>query len=203
MIFAIPKKIIYFFLVLASSFAFGNDDNSNRIEVLVNENVITKYDIIQRLKINSILNRLEINDDNYNQILNAVIDDLVIEKLKIKKIDEYDVSLNKEEFSQHKIRFLTSVKYNQEDLEKLFSMNDINYNYLIELIEVDLKWQKLIYGLYLRVTSVTEQEISDLVNKNPDIDEQTANDLILQRQLDLKSMKLIKDLRDEATIEYK
>ena len=203
MIFAIPKKIIYFFLVLASSFAFGNDDNSNRIEVLVNENVITKYDIIQRLKINSILNRLEINDDNYNQILNAVIDDLVIEKLKIKKIDEYDVSLNKEEFSQHKIRFLTSVKYNQEDLEKLFSMNDINYNYLIELIEIDLKWQKLIYGLYLRVTSVTEQEISDLVNKNPNIDEQTANDLILQRQLDLKSMKLIKDLRDEATIEYK
>lgn len=203
MIFAIPKKIIYFFLILASSFAFGNDDNTNRIEVLVNENVITKYDIIQRLKINSILNRLEINDDNYNQILNAVIDDLVIEKLKIKKIDEYNVSLSKEEFNQHKIRFLTSVKYNEEDLEKLFSMNDINYDYLVELIEIDLKWQKLIYGLYLRVTSVTEQEISDLVNKNPNIDEQTANDLILQRQLDLKSMKLIKDLRDEATIEYK
>ena len=203
MILTIPKKVICILVVLLSSFAYGNDDNSNRIEVLVNEDVITKYDIIQRLKINSILNRLEINDDNYNQILNAVIDDLVIEKLKIKKIDEYDVSLNKEEFSQHKIRFLTSVKYNQEDLEKLFSMNDINYNYLIELIEVDLKWQKLIYGLYLRVTSVTEQEISDLVNKNPDIDEQTANDLILQRQLDLKSMKLIKDLRDEATIEYK
>ena len=71
------------------------------------------------------------------------------------------------------------------------------------MLEIDLRWQKLIYGLYFRVTSVTKQEISELTSKNPNIDEETANDLILQKQLDLKSKKLIKDLRDEATIEYK
>ena len=196
-------RIIFIFLFLTTSFAHSNNDKTNRIEVLVNENIITKYDIVQRLKINSILNRVEITDINYNQLLNIVIDDLVIEKLKIKKIEEYNISFGKNEFITHEKRYLLNLNYSKKELEELFYINDINYNHLNELLEIDLKWQKLIYGLYFRVTSVTEQEISELTSKNPNIDEETANDLILQKQLDLKSKKLIKDLRDEATIEYK
>ena len=196
-------RIIFIFLSLTTSFAHSYNDKTNRIEVLVNENIITKYDIVQRLKINSILNRVEITDINYNQLLNIVIDDLVIEKLKVGKIEEYNISFNKNEFITHEKRYLLNLNYSKKELEELFYINDINYNHLNELLEIDLKWQKLIYGLYFRVTSVTEQEISELTSKNPNIDEETANDLILQKQLDLKSKKLIKDLRDEATIEYK
>ena len=196
-------RIIFIFFFLTASFAHSNNDKTNRIEVLVNENIITKYDIVQRLKINSILNRVEITDINYNQLLNIVIDDLVIEKLKIKKIEEYNISFNKNEFITHEKRYLLNLNYSKKELEELFYINDINYNHLNDLLEIDLKWQKLIYGLYFRVTSVTKQEISELTSKNPNIDEETANDLILQKQLDLKSKKLIKDLRDEATIEYK
>jgi len=196
-------RIIFIFLFLTTSFAHSNNDKTNRIEVLVNENIITKYDIVQRLKINSILNRVEITDINYNQLLNIVIDDLVIEKLKIKKIEEYNISFNKNEFITHEKRYLLNLNFSKKELEELFYINDINYNHLNDLLGIDLKWQKLIYGLYFRVTSVTEQEISELTSKNPNIDEETANDLILQKQLDLKSKKLIKDLRDEATIEYK
>ena len=196
-------RIIIIFLSLTTSFAHSYNDKTNRIEVLVNENIITKYDIVQRLKINSILNRVEITDINYNQLLNIVIDDLVIEKLKIKKIEEYNISFNKNEFITHEKRYLLNLNFSKKELEELFYINDINYNHLNDLLGIDLKWQKLIYGLYFRVTSVTEQEISELTSKNPNIDEETANDLILQKQLDLKSKKLIKDLRDEATIEYK
>ena len=193
--------LLSFFLL--SSFTYGDDTKSNRIEVLVNENIITKYDIIQRLKINSILNRIEINDDNYNLLLNAVIDDLVVEKLKIIKIDEYKINFEKVELDQFENRFYSSSNYNEEDLKELFSINNIDYSYLKEIFEIDLKWQKLIYGLYYRVSSVTEQEVIDMVVKNPDINEEIARELLLQKQLELKSIKLIKDLKDEATIEYK
>ena len=204
MILKISKKILFIFFILVTSISYAQvDDNFNRIEVLVNEEIITKYDIIQRLKMNSILMRIEINEDNYNQLLNTMIEDLVIEKLKGKKIDEFDINFDKNEFKQFEERFFSSIDYNKKDLEEIFLINDINYNYLTEFLEIDIKWQKLIYGLYLRVSSVTEQEITDLIEKNPDIDEETANDLLLQKQLDLKSIKLIQDLRDEATIEYK
>tara|TARA_Y100000768_G_scaffold384259_1_gene367961 strand:+ start:482 stop:1093 length:612 start_codon:yes stop_codon:yes gene_type:complete len=201
--FRILKKLPIIFFLLTSSISFADDSKSNRIEVLVNENAITKYDIIQRIKINSILKRIEIDDSNYNQILNSVIDDLITEELKIKKIEEYEVSFDQSEFEKHETRFFSSINYKKEDLEELFIINNVNYKYLTNFLEVDLKWQKLIYGLYLRVSSVTDQEIIDLISKNPDLNEETASNLILQRQLDLKSIKLLKDLRDEATIEYK
>ena len=197
------KYISFLSFFLLSSFTYGDDTKSNRIEVLVNENIITKYDIIQRLKINSILNRIEINDDNYNLLLNAVIDDLVVEKLKVIKIDEYKINFEKVELDQFENRFYSSSNYNEEDLKELFSINNIDYSYLKEIFEIDLKWQKLIYGLYYRVSSVTEQEVIDMVVKNPDINEEIARELLLQKQLELKSIKLIKDLKDEATIEYK
>ena len=203
MIFIIRKKIIFVFLLFITTIASEAEEKYNRIEVLVNENIITKYDIIQRLKINSILSRFEINEENYNQLLSAVVDEMVVEKLKIKKIEEYNVNFDKEEFANHEEIFLSNNNYKKEDLKELFSINNINYSYLRDILEIDIKWQKLIYGLYLRVSSVTEQEISDLISKNPEIDKKTASDLLLQRQLDLKSKKLIKDLRDEATIEYK
>ena len=128
---------------------------------------------------------------------------------KLDDIAKYDVpeelqSTFKEMLrAQHEKRIYSSVNYSKENLDELLLINNINYNYLTEFLEIDLKWQKLIYGLYLRVSSVTEQEISNLISKNPNIDEKTASDILLQKQLDLKSIKLIKDLRDEATIEYK
>ncbi len=203
MIFPLSKKLIFLFLFLLTSNSYGDNDNANRIELLVNENVITKYDIIQRLKINSILKRIEIDDLNYNKLLNSVVDDLIIEKLKINKIEEYNISFDKYEFDEHEKRFYSTLNYKKEDLKELFSINKVNYNHLLEFLEVDLKWQKLIYGLYYRVSSVTDQEIIDLMSKNQNISKEAAHDIILQKQLDLKSMKLIKDLRDEATIEYK
>ena len=203
MIYKLNKIIIFFFLLFFNSNTYGSENNSNRIEILVDDEIITKYDILQRVKINAILNRVEINDNNYNQLVESVIDDLVVEKLKSKKIKEYNINFTNDEFNGHQERFYSSVNYQKEELDRLFILNNVNYDYLLEFIEIDLKWQKVIYGLYLRVTSATEQEINDLINKNPNITQELANELIIQKQLDIKSKKLIKDLRDEATIEYK
>ncbi len=196
-------KTFFIYYLILISIALGDENKFNRIEILVNENVITKYDILQRMKINSILGNVELNNDNYNELMSAVVDDLVVEQLKNKKVNEYNINLDKEEFNQYEKRFYSSIGYEKKELKELFSINDINYKYLFNFIEIEAKWQKLIYGLYLRVTSVTEQEISDLINKNPDLNKEIAKEIILQKQLDIKSKKLIKDLRDEATIEFK
>ena len=109
----------------------------------------------------------------------------------------------KDELKKHEGRFYSNFNYSEEELKELFYINNLNYNNLTEFIKIELKWQKLIAGLYARVTSVTEQEISDLISKNPGINKEVAREIMLQRQLDIKSAKLIKDLRNEATIEYK
>ena len=66
-----------------------------------------------------------------------------------------------------------------------------------------MAWQKLIGALYFRLTSVSETEISDIMAKNPNLNKEQAENLVIQRQLDLKSGKLLRDMLNEATIEYK
>ena len=63
-------------------------------------------------------------------------------------------------------------------------------------------WQKLIGNLYYRLTA-SETEISDIMAKNPNLNKEQAENVVIQRQLDLKSSKLLRDMLNEATIEYK
>ena len=57
--------------------------------------------------------------------------------------------------------------------------------------------------MYYRLTSTSEIEIEEIIMKNPNISKERARDIIVQKQLDLKSNKMIRDLFNEATIEYK
>ena len=50
---------------------------------------------------------------------------------------------------------------------------------------------------------VIRKEDSELVNKNPNLPVEQAENLVIQRQLDLQSSKLLRDIMNEATIEYK
>ena len=182
---------------------FGEEVKSNRIEVIVNEQVITNYDIIQRVKINAILRQIEINNTNYEVFINTVVEELISEILKKEKILEYDISFTKNELESHESRFLSNLSIEKNKLKNIFFENSIKYENFKAYIETDLKWQKLIYGLYLRMTSVTQIEIEELKNKMPNLTDEVAKDIITQKQLDLKSEKLIQDMKNEANIEYR
>ena len=181
----------------------GEEVKPNRIEVIVNEQVITNYDIIQRVKINAILRQIEINNTNYEVFINTVVEELISEILKKEKIIEYDISFTKDELASHENRILSNLSIEKNKLKNIFSENSIRYKNFETYIETDLKWQKLIYGLYLRITSVTQIEIEELKNKIPDLTDEIAKEIIIQKQLDLKSEKLIQDMKNEATIEYR
>ena len=194
--------IIFFFQSLclnANSFSA----NDHRIAVLVNDQLITSYDVVQRMKLSAILSGIDITPENNNQLLNSVLDDLIKENLKNQKLKEYDVSVSEEEYINQELRFFQNSPINKENLIKLFELNNVKYsvfkNYLID----EMAWQKLISGMYYRLTSTSEIEIEEIIMNNPNISKKVAREMIVQKQLDLKSNKMIRDLLDEATIEYK
>tara|TARA_A100001015_G_C14822992_1_gene645527 strand:- start:126 stop:746 length:621 start_codon:yes stop_codon:yes gene_type:complete len=200
--------IIKIFLILAlfqSLFLNANAFNTNdhRIAVLVNDQIITSYDVVQRMKLSAILSGIEITESNNNQILNTVIDELIKEKLKSQKIIEYGISVSEEEYLEQELNFYQNNPIDKEAFVKIFEVNDIKYSEFKKYIVDGISWQKLISGMYYRLTSTSEIEIEEIITKNPDISQEAARSMIVQRQLDLKSNKLIRDLFNEATIEYK
>ncbi len=181
----------------------ADDKIEHKIAVLVNEDVITSYDIIQRLKLTAIIQGINLNAQNSQLIANNVVDELILEKLKLIKTDEYQIEISNEEYKEYEVNFFTRNKFNQDEILKILEENNINYQELKNYLMGELAWNKLINGLFFRLTSISDLEVDKLISKNPSLSIKQAENLVIQRQLDLQSSKLLRDIMNEATIEYK
>ena len=179
------------------------DVNDHRIAVLVNDQLITTYEVVQRMKMNAIFSSSDITIENNNQLANAAVDELINERLKSEKLSEYSISVSDDEYLQGENAFFENTAFTKTNIKEIFKINNINYNDFKEYLINEISWQKLISGMYYRLTSTSELEIAEIIAKNPNISKVRAEDIIIQRQLDLQSSKMIRDMFNEATIEYK
>ena len=195
--------LVILFILLMPYSIIAEDKIEHKIAVLVNEDIITSYDIIQRLKLTAIIQGMNLNAQNTQLMVNNVVDELIREKVKLIKINEYEIEADDDEYRQFEENFFKRNKIKQDKIFSLLEENKINYQELKELLYNELVWNKLINGLFYRYASVSDLEISELVSKNPGLSIEQAENLVIQRQLDLQSSKLLRDMMNEATIEYK
>ena len=195
--------LVIIFVFYSSYFVIADNRIEHKIAVLVNEDVITSYDIIQRLKLTAIIQGINLNAQNTQLIVNNVVDELIREKVKLSKINEYQIKVKDEEYAEFEINFFTRNKINQDEILNLLRENKINYQELKKYLMSELAWNKLINGLFFRLTSISDLEVDEVISKNPSLSVEQAENLVIQRQLDLQSSKLLRDILNEATIEYK
>ena len=196
-------QVIIFYLIFTGQQLLSNEINDHRISVLVNDEIITSYDIIQRTKMNAIVNGVNVTPENRQAFINSIVDELISEKLKNEKFIEYNIIVTIDEIKNYENDFYSRKEISKEDLFKIFAENNILYKNLEDYFIIEISWQKLIAGLYYRLTSASEIEIDNLISKNPSINYEQAKNEIVQRQLDLKSNKLLRDMFNEATIEFR
>ena len=196
--------VLMFILVAISSskIVFANQ-LEHKIVVLVNDRIITSFDIIQRIKVISIINDIKVNEDNINIIRNSVIKELIDEKLKIEKAKEFNIKVNEDEYLEFENNILNQRGIFKNKLIDVFKENNIDYEEFSNFVKTQIMWQKVIGGLYNRLVSASEIEINEVLKKNSSIQYDQAKQIVIQKQLDLKSNKLLRDLKNEATIEYR
>mgnify|MGYP001350728364 CR=1 FL=1 len=203
------KQYLYkFFLVtilffIASSYISANNKIEHKIAVLVNEEIITSYDIIQRLKLTTIIKNINPTAQSTNITINNIVDELIQEKLKLEKINEYNIEVTENEYLEFENSFFERNKVDKKQMILSLKDNGVSYQDLKDQILNEFLWSKLISRLYYRLTSVSEIEVNSIIKNNPLISLELAENLVIQRQLDLKSSKLLRDMMNEATIEYR
>ena len=200
------KSILFILIFISITFSFSKvfaNQLEHKIVVLVNDAIITSFDIIQRIKINSIINDIKINEGNIDIVRNSVINELIDEKIKIQKSKEYNMNVGEKEYLEFENNILNQRGILKNKLIEVFKDNNINYNEFSKFLKTQIMWQKVIGGLYYRMVSASEIEINEVLNKNTSIPYDQAKQIVIQKQLDLKSNKLLRDLKNEATIEYR
>jgi len=125
-------KLFLFFITffIISSVIRADNKVDHKIAVLVNEDIITSFDIIQRIKLTAVLNGININADNNQMILNNVVDELIQEKVKLQKINEYKIKVDETEYLNFEENFLKRNNIDRSQLLLSLEDNSINYQEL-------------------------------------------------------------------------
>ena len=161
--------ILFFFLNLIDLKKSLSDESleDEQFEALiasVNSDVITTYDLSQRIKL--ALKSLELNDtiENRDTVRERVLELLVIEKIKKNAATKRDIKHTEEEL----VNF-ASLLYNfpkeQFDEFKTFieKENGVDSNVLLEQLSSELMWKKLLQEKFSSKIVINKQEIDKIL----------------------------------------
>lgn len=170
------KKIIfliYFFLLVNSSHSLVNAQSN--IIVKVENEIITNYDIKNKILSSLYLANQPINQENINKVKENALNSCIQNKLKKIELSRFDIKNDSKQVSNY-IRSITS--RDMEYLKKEFNKNEIDFDLFLDEVETQVKWQKLIFNIYSKKINLNEELIDKEISK------------IMKESLMLKEFKL-------------
>tara|TARA_B110000914_G_scaffold218211_1_gene225245 strand:- start:89 stop:1030 length:942 start_codon:yes stop_codon:yes gene_type:complete len=162
------KKKKYLLLILLIFFfkiSYTNASIQNKIIATVNNEIITSYELKNKIMTFLILNKIEVNQENINNYKNQSLKTLISMKIRKNELVKYNLLYGEIDTS----RFIEqqSKKYNFtiEEFKKEFLNNNLSYDLYLQEIQLELGWQQLILQLYGNKIIVDEYEIDEELKK--------------------------------------
>ena len=195
-------RLLMILVVFISSGAFSElyaEEKNYKIIKLVNEQVITNYDLEQRIVLYSILN--QVNTDDINELAGKILYLMVDELLQLEQIQKYNISVSDIEIDEYIDRAYLNANNNIDDFNLIFKKNNLDINIFRKSIEIKLGWNDLAGRLFYRASEINTVDLKDTMDSDPSLSKKQAENNLLQKQIGLRAQKLLRDIRTEATIE--
>ena len=156
--------ILFFYINFFSVASYGKE--TNKIVVKVDNELITSFDIKNKIISTLILTDKEINQQNINILKKKSLDDLILNRLK-------RIELKKHNFKRDNTRinsYLNSIsKNNINSLKTLFKTNNVNFETYVNEIDVEFRWRNLIFQNYSKKILIDPKNIEDEIKKKSEI----------------------------------
>ena len=179
------KKVIFLLiLIISTSFRVQAKQLTNNVIVSIDNSIITELDV------NKEINFLKFISDNKatnnseilkKEIINALID----RKIKDIETNFYKIDISEKEIENSLYNYLEKIKITNENLNSFYIKNEIEKDYLKNVIKIDLRWSKLIRQMYEGRLNVNLTEVNrqlEQVQKSIDDNEKFKNQLIILEQ---------------------
>ncbi len=183
--------IIFFVTPLKAS-------NNFKIITKVGNEIITSYELENKIKITLFLAGEELNQSNITEIKNLSLKALINNRLKKEEIKRYKYKkINNQRVSNYLESLAKKFNLPVKDLDNFFKINGLEFNLFLEEIKTEFQWQSLIYQIYAKKINLDEKEIANELNKI--ILEQK---LIIEYNLSEIETKFLKENELKEVIDY-
>jgi hypothetical protein len=176
------KKIfllIFFVLFLTNSKA---KQLTNNVIVSIDNSIITELDINKEINFLKFVNKDQTTGSSEpfkKEIINSLID----RKIKDIETNSLKIEVSEKEIENNLYSYLERIKINNEILNSFYNQNEIEKDYLKNIIKIDMKWSKLIRQMYESRLNVNLTEVNrELEKKDAEDDEKLKKQLIITEQ---------------------
>ncbi|CAN1596043.1 SurA N-terminal domain containing protein [Candidatus Pelagibacterales bacterium] len=176
------KKIfllIFFVLFFTSSKA---KQLTNNVIVSIDNSIITELDVNKELNFLKFVNK-DLAASSSEQFQKEIINSLIDRKIKDIETNYFKIEVSEKEIENNLYSYLERMKINNETLNSFYKQNEIEKDYLKNIIKIDMKWSKLIRQMYESKLNINLTEVNrELEKKDAEDDEKLKKQLIITEQ---------------------
>ena len=196
-------KIILVFVL--TSFFLTNKNLAakvqNNIVLKIESEVITNFEIKNKILMTLTLLDKEINQKNINALKEQSLESLIQHKLRKIELSKYNI---KDDINQIE-QYLNSISSNNiKNLKSKFKNNRVDYELFLDEIKTQLKWQKLIFQIYSKKIEIDkktiDRELTQFLKQNEKIEEYWISEIEIFVDNNSSDQKKIMELQDQIKI---
>jgi len=173
------KKI---FLLIFFVFFLTNSEAkqlTNNVIVSIDNTIITDLDINKEINFLKFINK-DLAANNPVLLKREILNSLIDRKIKDIETNNFKIEVSEKEIEINLYNYLERNKINNEIINSFYNQNEIETDYLKNIIKIDMKWSKLVRQLYESRLNVNLTEVNKELEKEQN---NTVDDEKLKRQL--------------------
>jgi hypothetical protein len=178
------KKI---FLLLFFILFLGNTHAKqliNKVIVSIDNSIITDFDINKEINYLKFINKDQ-DTNNLDLLKKEIINILIDRKIKDIETNYLKIEVSEKEIESNLYIYLERMKISSENLKTFYNQNEIENDYLNNIIKIDLKWSKLVRQIYQSRLDVNLTEVNiqlEKEQKKSEDEEELKKKLIISEQ---------------------
>ena len=155
-------KILIFFLFFLFFFETSSNANkNNKIIVKIDNQLITSYDIKNKIITTLVLGNQKINQTNIDALKTKALEDLIRNRLKKIELKKFDIKRNNSRIDS----YLNSISSNNiQNLKSLFHTNNIDFETFVDELDIEFRWRNLIFKKYSKKIEIDPENITRDIN---------------------------------------
>lgn len=180
------KKKFFFLLILLlfNIYQVEAKQLTNNVLVSIDNSIITELDVNKEINFLKFVNKDQAT--NTSELLKKeIINTLIDRKIKDIETNYYKIDVSEKDIENSLYNYLERIKISNETLNTFYNKNEIEKDYLKNVIKIDLKWAKLIRQMYESRLNVNLTEVNrqlEQEQKNTEESEKFKNQLITIEQ---------------------
>lgn len=135
------------------------------IAAIVNDEVISKFDVDQRVSLFLVTSGIERTPQNIDGLRRQVLRTLIQEKLQLQEARDSEIEISRAEINAAMQDMASGTNRSLDEVEKFLKENNVHIRTMEDQIEAELAWNRFIRGRFGGQVSVGELEIDETLER--------------------------------------